>query len=961
MIFSKNFSGNRYFLTICLLTAVLSGCAVAPVTGPAGERSSLPLKIGSVSPDKGSPQAAEMTTVRWKVEAQGGVGERTYSFRVTDGKEEKVAQEGTSALWAWSPSAPGTYRVKVVVRDALGNAAESRWSPGYKVAPKLEVPPATPDKGSPQAAEMATVRWKVDATGGVGNRTYAFRITDGKEERPAQEGKSASWAWTPMAPGIYRVKVLVRDALGNAVENGWSQEYTVVPKFMVASLLPDKGSPQAAQMVTVRWKVEAEGGVGERAFAFRLSDGKTEKVTQEGSSASWAWAPTTPGTYRVKAVVRDAIGNAAESRWSPEYTVAPKLEVSLATPDKASPQAAEMATVRWKVVAAGGVGSYRYEFRTTDGLVEKEEQTGALPTWDWSPKIPGTYRVKVVVRDALGNAVDSGWSSSYIVAPPLVVALLSPDPVPPQAAGMAKVRWKVDATGGVGERTIEFRATDGKEEKREQGGTSPMWDWSPKEPGTYKVKAVVRDAIGNAVDSGWSSEYRVAPKLRILSVSPDKFPPQAAAVSTVHWGVNATGGVEEREFSFWISDGTRERAEQKGFSPAWDWSPRDPGIYRVKVVVRDAIGNSVDSGWSPEYRIELTAGLNSLIAVMPVENLTGIPVTVRAVRRSLVQDLKRKGLNILEDDVLEKFLERHRIRYTGGLNRELGEAMREETGSNAVLFPTLELFDDAVPPKTALIARLTSTHRNADILWMDSTGLAGNDAPGFLLQGLINDPALLWEKAKEQVTRSLLTYLSGKTTQGSRKVEKRFLPKSFHGVPPKVSEGKETLSVAVLPFRNESTRRNAGEIMALHFIRELSKTGKIDVVEPGEVRQVLLRSRTIMEGGLSLPQADILHETLGVDLVLTGIVMEYQDNIGGVGNPKVEFSALVFDMKTRQIVWSSASYNEGDDGVFFFGLGKVNTAHGMASGMVRAAIRKMGAAFKSREDHLAVANPSGVR
>jgi TolB-like protein len=475
------------------------------------------------------------------------------------------------------------------------------------------------------------------------------------------------------------------------------------------------------------------------------------------------------------------------------------------------------------------------------------------------------------------------------------------------------------------------------------------------------VKAVVRDAIGNAVDSGWSPEYLVVPKLRLLSVSPDKFPPQAAAASTVHWEVNATGGVEEREYTFWISDGTRERAEQKGLSPAWDWSPRDPGIYRMKVIVRDAIGNIVESGWSPEYRIELTVGLKSLIAVMPVENLTGMPVAVQAVRRSLVQDLQRRGLNLLGEDVLEKFLERHRIRYTGGLNRELGEALREETGTNAVLFPTLELSDDAVPPKTALIARLVSTHRNANILWMDSAGMAGNDAPGFLLLGLINDPALLWEKAKERVTGSLLRYLSGKTAQDARSVERRFLPKSFHGVPPKVEAGKKALSIAVLTFRNDSTRRNAGEIMALHFIRELSWTGNIDVVEPGEVRQILLRSRTIMEGGLSLPQADLLHDALGVDLVLTGIVMEYQDNIGGVGNPKVEFSARVFDMKTRQIVWSSASYNEGADGVFFFNLGKVNTAHGMASGMVRAAVRKMEAAFKPREDHPAAANPPGMR
>ncbi len=89
---------------------------------------------------------------------------------------------------------------------------------------------------------------------------------------------------------------------------------------------------------------------------------------------------------------------------------------------------------------------------------------------------------------------------------------------------------------------------------------------------------------------------------------------------------------------------------------------------------------------------------------MPVENLTGMPVAVQRVRRSLVQDLKRKGPQHPGRGCLEKFLERHRIRYTGGLNRELGEALREETGTNAVLFPTLELFDDAVPPKTALVA-----------------------------------------------------------------------------------------------------------------------------------------------------------------------------------------------------------------------------------------------------------------
>jgi hypothetical protein len=75
----------------------------------------------------------------------------------------------------------------------------------------------------------------------------------------------------------------------------------------------------------------------------------------------------------------------------------------------------------------------------------------------------------------------------------------------------------------------------------------------------------------------------------------------------------------------------------------------------------------------------------------------------------------------------------------------------------------------------------------------------------------------------------------------------------------------------------------------------------------------------------------------------------------------VEFSTRVFDMKTRQIVWTSSSHNQGDDGVFFFNLGKVNTAHGMATGMVRSVVERLNAVFKERAGPLAVAVPPGPR
>ena len=909
------------------------------------------LVVSPLSPDKAAPQAAGMATVRWTAAAAGGVGKPTFEFRIHTGKGEKAEQKGSSPAWDWKPSNPGSYQVKVVVRDSIGNTAESGWSPEYLVVPKLVVSPLSPDKAAPQAAGMATVRWTAAATGGVGERFFEFRIFDGKEEKAAQSGTSGMLDWKPMEPGAYRVKAVVRDSIGNTVESGWSREYGIVPKLVVSSLTPGKAAPQAAEMATVRWTVEAAGGVGERFFEFRIFNGKEEKAAQSGTSGLLDWKPMEPGAYRVKAVVRDSIGNTVESGWSPEYLVVPKLVVSSLTPDKAAPQAAGMAAIRWKAESAGGVGERFFEFRLHDGKEEKAEQKSPLPVWDWKPMEPGTYRMKAVVRDAIGNTVESGWTQEYVVVPPMVVSLLPPDKAAPQAAEMATVRWKVEAAGGVGKHAFEFILHDGKGEKTEQKGPSPVWNWKPVEPGAYRVKAVVRDAIGNTVESGWSPEYLVVPKLVVSSLTPDKAAPQPAGMTAIHWSVEASGGVGKHTFEFRVIDGKEEKMVQGGPSALWEWSPRTVGTYRVKAIVRDSIGNTVAGAWSPDYEIGYPVEGKSLIAVMPMENLSGAAVPVKELRKSLGATLKARGLNVLEEDVLEKFMDRHRVRYAGGLTRGLGEAFQEETGTNAVLFLSIDQYDETAPPKIALSARLVSTGRKTVILWADGVEMAGNDAPGILGLGLILDSRALWEKARERMAKSLAGYLAGKKLPDGRAgtegpgspagVRGKYRPKEFHRVPIKPAAGRETLRIAVLPFLNESTRKNAGEIMVLHFLRRLSDRENLEVIEPGEVRQALLMSRTILEGGLSLPQAELLHIVLDADLVLTGNIMDYEDYSGLGGNPNVNFSVRVLDMRTKRVTWTSISYNRGDDGVFFFNMGKVNTAHAVASAMAGAVVGMM--------------------
>jgi TolB-like protein len=141
--------------------------------------------------------------------------------------------------------------------------------------------------------------------------------------------------------------------------------------------------------------------------------------------------------------------------------------------------------------------------------------------------------------------------------------------------------------------------------------------------------------------------------------------------------------------------------------------------------------------------------------------------------------------------------------------------------------------------------------------------------------------------------------------------------------------------VAVIPFFNRSERKFAGEILVLHFIRQLKRFENVEVIEPGMVRQELLNMRIIMQDGVSLAHADAIFAALNADLLVSGRVIDYQDYQGVWGKPKVDFSATVIERKSREVVWSSNSYNEGDDRVFFFDRGKVNTAHAMTSQMVR--------------------------
>jgi len=322
------------------------------------------------------------------------------------------------------------------------------------------------------------------------------------------------------------------------------------------------------------------------------------------------------------------------------------------------------------------------------------------------------------------------------------------------------------------------------------------------------------------------------------------------------------------------------------------------------------------------------------IAVLPIFNLSGSPAPVNDIRQSILNNLKKEGLNSLDDKVLEKFIASRRIRYLGGMDTETAKAFGKETGAKTVLITSLELYSERIPPKISLTSRLVSTDMKTSILWMKGIGLAGDDSPGLLEIGLIKKPKVLYETAVKYLTESLAGYLTGhKERIDIPKKRKKFQPKVAFQSP--IIDPANKYRIAVLPFFNLSDRKYAGEIMALNFLSQLEAYDNFDRIEPGVIRHYLLGLRIVMDYGLSLAQASGMLYKLDADLILTGKVMDYQDYEGFTGKSKVDFSAILIDRKSNEVVWSSKSYNQGDDGVFFFDWGKVNTAHTMASEMAQ--------------------------
>lgn len=342
------------------------------------------------------------------------------------------------------------------------------------------------------------------------------------------------------------------------------------------------------------------------------------------------------------------------------------------------------------------------------------------------------------------------------------------------------------------------------------------------------------------------------------------------------------------------------------------------------------------------------------IAVLPLDNLSGVGIPTREVQEEIEKTLSIRGIPLVVGPAIDRFLARHRIRWTGGIDRDSAVAAGAELGVSGVLVTTLELYEPGFPPRVAWSMRLISADADAQVRWTDAVSRRGDDSPGFFDLGVITDVRNLQRTVLGSLGNSLAQWLQG-LGPAARSCDTggRFAPKQSF-LSPALEPGR-LYTVAVLPFANETETRWAGDLVALQFARQLLASGRFKFVEPGLLRENLLRFRIVMEGGVFLDAARVVLELTNADFVLFGYVREYVET-GESGAPQVQFTVLLLDRKDAEVVWESTSYSHGDDGVFFFDVGLIATAPSLSCRMARGAVADLLAPPRPRE-HLSLPGP----
>ncbi len=303
------------------------------------------------------------------------------------------------------------------------------------------------------------------------------------------------------------------------------------------------------------------------------------------------------------------------------------------------------------------------------------------------------------------------------------------------------------------------------------------------------------------------------------------------------------------------------------------------------------------------------------IALLPFENFTDNMNVLAQIMPMVKERLEKKGFEVVQEEMLNEFLCKKRVRSTGYISKELALGIGEKFVIKSILAGSVISFSTEGIPKIGLSARLIEASRGL-IIWADYVSITGEDFTKMLGLGTIKNMEKLIPEALDRL------FISFSTVPIQKEIE-------------------STYKIAVMPFQNKSGFKNAGKITMYLFLVELLKNKKFEPIEYGEIRKLIVDLRIRNRGELDHNNIKALSETLDVAGILVGTVEKYHNGRETAAPPKVSITARLLGTRENKILWYNSRQLDGEKDIIAFDWGRIRTVDKLAYKVVSDLIEKM--------------------
>lgn len=610
----------------------VTGAAVAvTVMDP----SSTPPAVAVTSPVDGASLSvnAPQTLIASATDADGYVaGVQFYVNGVAQGALVTAYPFATS----WLPASPGTYAIKAVAFDNVGNQTTSATNTITVTA----APPAAASVAISTPAAAATlpvnVAQTITATAAVpgGSITAVRFYANGTLIGEPVTTYPYSVSWTPVTLGTYALTAVATDNNGlQTTSDPVSVTVDAGTAPTVALTSPTDGATLAIGAI-YNVEASANGGTASVLNVQFFANGVPLEAPDLVYPFSAAWTPNAPGAYVLTAVVTTSAGVQVTST-PVNVTVGSNQAPSVSITAPSSPATAGVGTpVTITASATDSDGTIAGVQFFADGT-SLGSVSAAPYALNWTPRIAGTYNVTAVATDNLGLATTSAAVVVNVSggnAPAVTVTPLTPSV--PNGVTQILAAEATAVTGTIA--SVQFFANG------VSVGTDTTYpynaSWTPFALGNYALTALATDTAGNQTLSSPVNVTVTANQSPTVSITA----PVAPATSGVGEAVTVTASAADADgtvvsVQFYV-DGQALGAADTSAPFTTTWTPRQAGTYALTAVATDNVGAQTTSA---AVNVTVAGGNAPTVAITSPTAATSVVVNTT---QTITADASAAGL-----------------------------------------------------------------------------------------------------------------------------------------------------------------------------------------------------------------------------------------------------------------------------------------------------------------------------